>query len=114
MYACATQICDTNQNGKDDFGEVFQTNPGGDPTYVTACPDSPRLIIIPIVSYTNVPVKKVTIRGWSLAYLSGYTCVGVRRLAAAARATGRSRSRSSTRPIPSPPASSAPTTRTLA
>ena len=76
MCESATQICDTNQNGKDDFGEVFQANPGGDPAYVTACPDSPRLIIIPIVSYTNVPVKKVTIRGWSLAYLSGYTCVG--------------------------------------
>jgi len=67
--------CDTNHNGKDDFGEVFQTNPGGHPTYVTACPDSPRLVIIPIVSYTNVPVKKVTIEGWSLAYLSGYSCV---------------------------------------
>jgi hypothetical protein len=71
----ATQICDTNQNGEDDFSEVFQTNPSGDPTYVTACPDSPRLIIIPIVSYTDVPVKKVTIEGWSLAYLAGYSCV---------------------------------------
>jgi Putative Flp pilus-assembly TadE/G-like len=67
--------CDGNGNGRDDFGEVFQTNPGGHPTYVTACPDSPRLVIIPIVSYTNVPVKKVTIEGWSLAYLSGYSCV---------------------------------------
>ena len=67
--------CDTNLNGKDDFVEVFQANPSGDPTYVTACPDSPRLIIIPIVSYTNVPVQKVTIQGWSLAYLSGYSCV---------------------------------------
>ena len=71
----ATPACDTNLNHVDDFDEVFQTNPGGDPTYVTACPNSPRLIIIPIVSYTNVPVKKVTIRGWSLAYLSGYSCV---------------------------------------
>ena len=68
-------ICDANHNGKDDFGEVFQTNPGGSPTYVTTCPDSPRLVIIPIVSYTNVPIKKVTIEGWSLAYLSGYACV---------------------------------------
>jgi hypothetical protein len=68
--------CDQNNNGKDDFGKVFQTNPGGDPTYNTVCPDSPRLIIIPIVSYTDVPVKKVTIEGWSLAYLSGYSCVG--------------------------------------
>jgi hypothetical protein len=71
-----TPVCDTNLNGKDDFAEVFQTNPGGDPAYVTTCPDSPRLIIIPIVSYTDVPVKKVTIEGWSLAYLSGYSCVG--------------------------------------
>jgi Putative Flp pilus-assembly TadE/G-like len=70
-----TPVCDTNLNGVDDFSEVFQTNPGGDPTYVTACPDSPRLIIIPIVSYTTEPVHKVTIRGWSLAYLSSYSCV---------------------------------------
>jgi hypothetical protein len=68
--------CDANHNGKDDFNEVFQTNPGGNPAYTTACPDSPRLIIIPIVSYTTVPIKKVTIKGWSLAYLSGYSCVG--------------------------------------
>ena len=71
----STVICDANHNGKDDFGEVFQTNPGGHPTYVTTCADSPRLVIIPIVSYTNVPIKKVTIEGWSLAYLSGYSCV---------------------------------------
>ena len=71
----ATRVCDTNHNNVDDFGEVFQTNPAGDPTYVTACPDSPRLIIIPIVSYTTEPVHKVTIRGWSLAYLASYSCV---------------------------------------
>lgn len=70
-----TAVCDTNLNGIDDFSEVFQPKPGGNPTYVTACPNSPRLIIIPIVSYTDVPVKKVTIEGWSLAYLSGYSCV---------------------------------------
>jgi len=34
------------------------------------------LILIPIVSYEIVPVKKVTIRGWSLAYLDSYSCVG--------------------------------------
>jgi len=67
--------CDGNGNNKDDFDEVFQPNPDGDPTYNTACPESPRLIIIPIVSYTNVPIKKVTIEGWSLSYLSGYTCL---------------------------------------
>ena len=71
-----TPVCDANLNGKDDFAEVFQANPGGDPTYVTTCPNSPRLVIIPIVSYTDVPVKKVTIEGWALAYLSGYSCVG--------------------------------------
>jgi hypothetical protein len=71
----ATPACDTNLNGKDDFEEVFQANPGGDTSYTTACPNSPRLVIIPIVSYSEVPVKKVTIEGWSLAYLSGYTCV---------------------------------------
>jgi hypothetical protein len=70
-----TAICDTNLNNVDDFSEVFQANPGGNPAYVTICPQSPRLIIIPIVSYTDVPVKKVTIRGWALAYLSDYSCV---------------------------------------
>jgi hypothetical protein len=68
--------CDTNGNGKDDFGEVFVPNPGGDPTYNVNCPDSPWLVIIPIVSYESTPVKKVTIRGWSLAYLESYACVG--------------------------------------
>jgi Putative Flp pilus-assembly TadE/G-like len=71
----APAVCDTNLNGVDDFSEVFQVNPAGDPAYITICPDSPRLIIIPIVSYTEVPIKKVTIEGWSLAYLSGYSCV---------------------------------------
>jgi hypothetical protein len=71
----ATRVCDTNHKNVDDFGEVFQTNPTGDPTYVTACPDSPRLIIIPIVSDSTEPVHKVTIRGWTLAYLSSYSCV---------------------------------------
>jgi len=38
------------------------------------CPDSPRLIIIPIVSYTSVPIKDLTINGWMLAYLESYSC----------------------------------------
>jgi len=63
-------------NGVDDFAEVFTLNPGGDPTYNVACPDSPWLIIVPIVSYSSVPVGDVTIRGWTLAYLNSYTCVG--------------------------------------
>ncbi len=68
--------CDANGNGRDDFNEVFVPNPGPGPQYVVACPASPRVVIIPIVSYSNVPVQKVTIRGWSLAYLDTYWCVG--------------------------------------
>jgi hypothetical protein len=71
----STPTCDNNMNGTDDFEEVFVTNPGGSPKYATACPNSPNLIIIPIISYESVPVLKVTIRGWSLAYLNGYSCV---------------------------------------
>jgi hypothetical protein len=66
--------CDSNGNGKDDFSEVLSPNPGGDPTYLVACPDSPWLIIIPIVDYSSTPVKDVTIRGWMLAYLDSYSC----------------------------------------
>ena len=66
--------CDTNGNGKDDFGEVFEPTGLASPEYTVACPDSPRLIIIPIVSYESTPVQEVTIRGWSLAYLEGYGC----------------------------------------
>ena len=66
--------CDTNGNGKDDFNEVF-TATGGTPPYSVSCPNSPWLIIIPIVSYSSVPIHDVTIRGWTLAYLEGYDCV---------------------------------------
>jgi Putative Flp pilus-assembly TadE/G-like len=66
--------CDTNGNGKDDFNEVF-TPTGANPPYSVACPNSPWLIIIPIVSYSSVPIHDVTIRGWTLAYLEGYSCV---------------------------------------
>ena len=68
--------CDANGNNVDDFGEVLTLNPGGSPTYLVACPESPWLIIIPIVTYDSVPVHEVTIRGWTLAYLKGYYCVG--------------------------------------
>lgn len=71
----AIAACDTNGNTVDDFSEVFVSNPGGEPKYNVACPNSPNLIIIPIISYESVPVQKVTIRGWSLAYLKGYSCV---------------------------------------
>ncbi len=70
--------CDTDGNGTDDFDEIFQLNTanlGAGATYTVIC-DSPRLIIIPIVSYSSVPVATVTIQGWSLAYLKAYTCVG--------------------------------------
>ncbi len=67
--------CDGNGNGKDDFSEVF-TATGGDPPYTVSCPESGRLVIIPIVSYSDTPVQTVTIRGWSLAYLDSYACVG--------------------------------------
>ncbi len=66
--------CDANGNGKDDFTEVFLPNVGV-PPYFVVCPDSPWLIIIPIVSYDSIPVKNVTIQGWALAYLEGYKCV---------------------------------------
>ena len=71
----AVHPCDTNSNSRDDFDEVFVANPSGDPTYTVVC-DSPRVVIIPIVSYTTTPVQTVTIRGWSLGYLDSYSCVG--------------------------------------
>jgi Tfp pilus assembly protein PilX len=68
--------CDANQNGKDDFDEVFTLTGMVTPKYTVACGDSPWLIIIPIVSYESTPIQTVTIRGWSLAYLESYACVG--------------------------------------
>jgi hypothetical protein len=68
--------CDSNGNGKDDFNEVFTPTGQVSPKYSVACPDSPWLVIIPIVTYESVPVATVTIRGWTLAYLSSYACVG--------------------------------------
>jgi Putative Flp pilus-assembly TadE/G-like len=67
--------CDSNGNGKDDFNEVFTPTGQVSPAYTVSCPDSPWLIIIPIVTYESVPVASVTIRGWTLAYLSSYACV---------------------------------------
>jgi hypothetical protein len=66
--------CDVNLNGKDDFDEVFKPTGQVSPAYSVACPNSPWLIIIPIVSYESTPVKEVTIRGFSLAYLEDYGC----------------------------------------
>ena len=72
-----TAACNDTGNGIDDFNEVFAPNPGGDPTYTVLCP-SPRLIILPIVTLDPAwPTNKtVTIEGWTLAYLKGYSCVG--------------------------------------
>jgi len=68
--------CDTNGNGKDDFDEVFEPTGMVSPEYTVACPNSPWLIILPIVSYDSTPIQTVTIRGWTLAYLNSYNCVG--------------------------------------
>jgi hypothetical protein len=72
----ATTPCDTDNSGRDDFDEVFLPTGSLSPAYTVNCSESPRLIIIPIVSYESTPIKKVTIRGWSLAYLDTYSCVG--------------------------------------
>ena len=68
--------CDSNGNGKDDFNEVFTPTGQVTPAYSVACPDGPWLIIIPIITYESTPIKTVTIRGWTLAYLSSFACVG--------------------------------------
>jgi Flp pilus assembly protein TadG len=77
LQAEPTPGCDANGNGTDDFDEVFAPNTSGsNATYTVACADSPRLIIIPIVTLNGVPVHTVTIEGWALAYLKSYSCVG--------------------------------------
>jgi len=68
--------CDTNGNRIDDFGEVFATGQNGFAQYAVLCPQSPRYIIVPIVMPNEVPVKTVTIKGWAVAYLKSYSCVG--------------------------------------
>jgi len=74
--ALAGAPCDTGGNGIDDFDEIFWPNPIGPEAYVVGCTNSPRMIIIPIVSYSSTPVQTVTIRAWALAYLESYACVG--------------------------------------
>jgi len=71
----ATAKCAGNGNGKDDFNEVFTATGQVSPAYTVSCPDSPWLIIIPIITYEHIPIQTVTIRGWSLAYLQSYGCV---------------------------------------
>ncbi len=75
LLAEPTAGCNTNGSNTDDFGEVFGPDPTGVADYTVVCPDSPRLIIVPIVTLNGDPVKTVTIQGWALAYLNGYTCV---------------------------------------
>ena len=77
LLAEATPGCDSNANDVDDFDEVFVPNTSGSgATFSVACADSPRLIIVPIVTLNGVPVHSVTIEGWALAYLKSYSCVG--------------------------------------
>lgn len=77
LAAEATPGCGNDQDSVDQFSEVFGDNPSAPPTYIVLC-DSPRVIIIPIVTLnvnTGGVVQTVTIEGWALAYLNGYTCV---------------------------------------
>ncbi len=67
--------CDDSGNGHDDFEEVFAASDGTGPAYSVICPQSPRLIFIPVVSFNSVPIQQVTIEGWAIAYLHGYHCV---------------------------------------
>jgi Putative Flp pilus-assembly TadE/G-like len=57
-----------------DFDEVFKPSGQVSPAYDLVCPNSPWLVIIPIVSYDSVPVHAVTIRGWTLGYLKDFGC----------------------------------------
>ena len=66
--------CDANGNLKDDFEEVFPPGENGVANFAVGCPQSPRLIFMPIVSLNGIPVQTVTIEGWALAYLDGYHC----------------------------------------
>jgi len=66
--------CDENGNGLDDFDEVFEPDTSGVSEYIVVCPESPNVVIIPIVSFSSIPVQEVTIVGWTLAYLQGYGC----------------------------------------
>lgn len=68
--------CDANGNNIDDFSEVFVPDTSGTATYAVACPESPRLIVVPIVTLNGLSASTVTIEGWALAYLRGYGCVG--------------------------------------
>jgi hypothetical protein len=67
--------CDADGDSKDDFEEVFVAGEGdAAASYAIACPQSPRVVFLPIVSLDGIPVHTVTIEGWALAYLNGYAC----------------------------------------
>jgi hypothetical protein len=76
LLAEATAGCSLDGDDVDDFNEVFTPNTSGVADYTVTCPDSPRLIIVPIVTLNGDPVKTVTLQGWALAYLESYSCVG--------------------------------------
>lgn len=76
LAAEPTLGCSKDGNNVDNFDEVFAPNPTALAQYIVVCPDSPRVIIVPIVTLNGDPIKTVTIQGWALAYLNGYKCVG--------------------------------------
>jgi hypothetical protein len=76
LKAEPTAGCSKDGNNVDNFNEVFAPNPTGPSDYIVICPESPRVIIVPIVTLNGDPVKTVTIHGWALGYLNGYSCVG--------------------------------------
>ena len=76
LAAEPTTGCSKDGNNVDNFDEVFAPNPTALAQYIVVCPDSPRVIIVPIVTLNGDPIKTVTIQGWALAYLNGFKCVG--------------------------------------
>ena len=78
--------CDTNGNGMDDFDEVFEPTGLVSPDYTVACPDSPWLIIIPIVEYDGG--QTVAIKGLALAYVKTYGCLATSAPGAGGRGRG--------------------------
>jgi len=75
LAAEATPGCTKDGDDVDNFNEVFAPNTTALSQYIVVCPESPRVIIVPIVTLNGDPIKSVTIQGWALAYLNGYKCV---------------------------------------
>jgi hypothetical protein len=76
LSAEPTPGCSNDGDAVDDFDDVFAPSSTPLSQYVVICPESPRVIIVPIVTLNGDPIKSVTIQGWALAYLDGYSCVG--------------------------------------